>query len=85
MSKKVFIGLNNIANVGLSLKSGFEEIGVAADFYSTEKILHKYDYSENSSVKVNRIIYSNISLFRYLQLIVLFLDPFSKSISNCIF
>lgn len=72
MSKKVFIGFNNIANVGLSLKSGFEEIGVAADFYSTEKIMHKYDYSENSSAKVKRIIYSNISLFRYLQVIVLF-------------
>ena len=72
MSKKVFIGLNNIANVGLSLKSGFEAIGVAADFYSTEKMLHKYDYSENSSGKVNRIIYSNNSLFRYLQLIALF-------------
>jgi len=72
MPKKVFIGFNNIANVGLSLQSGFKEIGVAADFYSTEKIMHKYDYSGDSSGKVNRIIYSNNSLFRYLQVIVLF-------------
>ncbi|MBK7498968.1 MAG: hypothetical protein IPI19_07660 [Ignavibacteriales bacterium] len=55
MSKRVFIGLNNIANVGLSLKSGFEDLGIIADFYTTEKILHKYDYSEKLNVKINRI------------------------------
>ena len=66
MSKKVFIGLNNIANVGLSLKSGFEEIGIVTDFYSAEKTMHKYDYPENSHKKVNRIVFSNnhfIALF----------------------
>ena len=62
MPKKVFIGLNNIANVALSLKSGFEELGVTADFYSSEKVQHKYDYPKDSNGKVNRIIYSDISL-----------------------
>jgi hypothetical protein len=71
MSKKVFIGLNNIANVGLSLKSGFEELGIIADFYSTEQILHKYDYSEKLNVKINRITYSNFLLIRYIQLAIL--------------
>ena len=71
MPKKVFIGLNNIANVALSLKSGFEEIGLTADFYSSEKVLHKYDYPKNSDGKVNRIIYSDIFLVGYLQVIIL--------------
>ena len=71
MSKKVFIGLNNIANVGLNLKSGFEEIGIVSDFYSAEKTMHKYDYPENSHKKVNRIVFSNNTLLRYLQIILL--------------
>lgn len=71
MSKRVFIGLNNIANVGLSLKSGFEELGIIADFYTTEKILHKYDYSEKFNAKINRITYSNFLLIRYIQLALL--------------
>lgn len=71
MPKKVFIGLNNIANVALSLKSGFEEIGLAADFYSVEKTLHKYDYPENSHKEVKRIDFSKNLLIRYWQLILL--------------
>lgn len=71
MTKKIFIGLNNIANVGLSLKSGFEEVGIVADFYSAEKIMHKYDYPKNSHKQVNRIIFSNNTLLRYLQVILL--------------
>lgn len=71
MPKRVFIGLNNIANVGLSLKSGFEEIGIAADFYSAEKTMHKYDYLENSHKEVKRIDFSKNPLKRYLQLILL--------------
>jgi hypothetical protein len=71
MPKNVFIGLNNIANVALSLKSGFEELGLSADFYSSEKVQHKYDYSKHSSGKVKQIIYSENSLVNYLQLIIL--------------
>jgi hypothetical protein len=71
MPKKVFIGLNNIANVALSLKSGFEELGLTADFYSNEKLQHKYDYPKDSSGKVKRIIYSDNSLVNYLQVIIL--------------
>lgn len=73
MSKKIFIGLNNIANVGLSLKSGFEEIGICADFYSTDKTMHKYDYPKNSHTQVNRVISSENIVLRYLQLIFLML------------
>lgn len=73
MPKRIFIGLNNIANVGLSLKSGFEEIGIEADFYSAEKTLHKYDYPKNSHTQVNRIIISKYVVIRYLQYILLML------------
>jgi hypothetical protein len=71
MPKKVFIGLNNIANVALSLKSGFEGLGLTADFYSNEKLQHKYDYPKDSSGKVKRIIYSDNSLVNYFQVIIL--------------
>jgi hypothetical protein len=71
MPKKVFIGLNNIANVALSLKSGFEELGVTTDFYSSEKVQHKYDYPKDSSRKVKRITYSDNTLVNYLQVIML--------------
>ncbi len=46
MSKKVFIGVNNIAGVAINLVEGFKQINVEADFYSAEKEYHQYNYPE---------------------------------------
>jgi glycosyltransferase involved in cell wall biosynthesis len=52
---KVCIGFNNIVGVGTTLKNGFIELGHSAEFYSNEKSIHKFDYSENISYQKIRI------------------------------
>ncbi len=67
MSKRVFIGLNNIAGVGLALKEGFEKLGFKADFFSSEKTMHKYNYFDNDNYLVHRINWSRFKFIRYFQ------------------
>lgn len=53
-NKKVFLGLENIAGIFTSLKKGFEQNGISADFYSLSEHVFGYEtdkiitYSDNS-------------------------------------
>ncbi|MFN5372386.1 MAG: glycosyltransferase [Bacteroidia bacterium] len=51
MSKRVCIGFNNIVGVGTTLKEGFLDNGIKADFYTNEKTIHQFDYSDNAVYK----------------------------------
>lgn len=58
--KKVFLGLGNIAGIFTSLKKGFEQNGISADFYSLNE--HIFGY------KTDKVIaYSENFLLRKLQ------------------
>jgi len=56
-NKKVFLGLENIAGIFTSLKKGFEQNGITADFYSLSEHVFGYEtdkiitYSDNSFVR----------------------------------
>lgn len=56
-NKKVFLGLENIAGIFTSLKKGFEQNGISADFYSLNEHVFGYEtdkiiaYSANSFVR----------------------------------
>ena len=55
--RKVFLGLENIAGIFTSLKKGFEQNGISADFYSLGEHIYGYEtdriikYSDNSFVR----------------------------------
>lgn len=49
MKGRVFIGINNIAGVGINLMEGFRQNGIKADFYSAEKTIHPYNYTKGYS------------------------------------
>lgn len=64
---KIFIGLNNIAGVAISLKNGFEELGYKVDYYSAEKNIQKYHYTDNTKTIKIPIWGKNIrGRFRFL-------------------
>lgn len=70
--KKVFLGLENIAGIFTSLKKGFEQNGVQADFYSLNEHIFGYDtdkiisYSSNSFIrKFQKILLIIKLLFKY--------------------
>ncbi len=70
-NKKVFLGLNNIAGIFTSLKKGFEQIGIKADFYSFEE--HVFGYKTDKIIK-----YSENVLLRKLQKFFLILKLLLK-------
>ncbi len=55
--RKIFLGLENIAGIFTSLKKGFEQNGISADFYSLNEHIYGYEtdkiikYSGNSFVR----------------------------------
>lgn len=59
-NKRIFLGLGNTAGIFTSLKKGFFNLGIKADFYSFTP--HIFGYKSDK-----RIIYSNIKTFRILQ------------------
>lgn len=59
-NKKVFLGLNNIAGIFTSLKKGFEQIGVKADFYSFDE--HVFGYKTDKIIR-----YSGNNIIRKFQ------------------
>lgn len=71
-NKKVFLGLENIAGIFTSLKKGFEQNGIPADFYSLSEHIFGYEtdkiitYSENSFMrKLQKFSLIIRLLFRY--------------------
>ncbi len=58
--QKVFLGLGNIAGIFTSLKKGFEQNDISADFYSLNE--HIYGYKTDKIIK-----YSDNSFVRKLQ------------------
>ncbi len=70
--KKVFLGLENIAGIFTSLKKGFEQNGIKADFYSLNEHIFGYktdkiiNYSENSFLrKLQKFFLILKLLFKY--------------------
>src|SRR5258706_12857265 len=49
---RVFLGLENIAGIITSLKKGFEELGIEADFYSITA--HLFNYKSDKTLKYYR-------------------------------
>jgi glycosyltransferase involved in cell wall biosynthesis len=66
--KRVFIGYNNVAGIGISLKKGFLKNGINAEFYSFEKTKHKFDYNKDDEFITIR--HSRFSIIRYPQLLL---------------
>lgn len=71
-NKKVFLGLENIAGIFTSLKKGFEQNGIFADFYSLNEHIFGYEtdriivYSDNSIIrKFQKLLLITKLLFRY--------------------
>ncbi|HEY3249782.1 MAG TPA: glycosyltransferase [Ignavibacteria bacterium] len=61
---KVFLGLNNTAGIFTSLKKGFKQLGIQADFYSFSG--HIFGYETDRTIK-----YSNYGWLRKIQKILL--------------
>jgi len=54
-NKKVFLGLENIAGIFTSLKKGFEQNGITADFYSLNEHIFGYETDKVISYSPNPI------------------------------
>ena len=70
--RKVFLGLENIAGIFTSLKKGFEQNDIRADFYSLNEHIYGYrtdqliKYSDNSIVrKFQKLFLITKLLFKY--------------------
>lgn len=55
-NKKVFLGLENIAGIFTSLKKGFEQNGITADFYSLNEHIFGYQTDKLISYSSNQLI-----------------------------
>lgn len=82
MKPRIFIGLNNIAGVGINLQQGFKDIGIPADFYSAEKDLHPYDYL--CKTNVNKVPKHNNKYINYIYQLF-FLLKISRKYSHFIY
>ncbi|MEY4110093.1 MAG: hypothetical protein RLZZ46_447 [Bacteroidota bacterium] len=67
MSKRIFIGYNNIVSAGTTLRQGFASLGQRADFYSNERTKHLYDY--NDADRPIEIRFPKNRLFAYFKLL----------------